>query len=77
MTLTAVRERFGKIRSTIPRCVMRRRRLPTLGRHEEQFPGAQHIPLVERKCERVLYVPGGHRPQGRKAGADGENAMPS
>src|ERR1700688_4158228 len=60
MAFAAMRERFGKIRSTIPRRVMGRGWLPWPGRHKQELPGSQRVPLVERENECVVGVPKRH-----------------
>src|SRR5260370_34495346 len=47
VAIAAVRERFGEVRSAVPCRVVGRRRLPLPGRHKQELPGSQHVPLVE------------------------------
>src|SRR5882672_12915865 len=57
VAIATMRERFGEIRSAIPCRVVGRRRLPLPGRHKQELPGSQHVPLVEGEDERVIGVP--------------------
>src|SRR5450631_2571607 len=54
MAIAAMPERFGEIRSAIPCRVVCRRRLPSPGRHKQELPGSQHVPLVKGEDERVI-----------------------
>ena len=75
VTIAAVRERFGQIRSAIPCRVVGARRFHRPVGMNRSFQALSTYRWLNGKDERVVGVPQGHRLHSRKVGTDGKNVI--